>query len=223
MERKKSRNKEIELLLNALENDADLPEEIESVDLTSDVTDFINTFNIFPGENKIMMTSMYRHYKLWSPTPVTYAIFCVVLKKIFQIDEKRDRLIIHIKNDLIDLNNEVIKTKKAKAYLKKTIAFKKHIESFIEEMELVPSKRWVDIDLIYTWYIQWRYNRKNVKLKRKDLKDLLKFYFESKIGKTRGFFKLKGKFNMQKIEQLREKQNDKRNKTIKIKISSIKT
>jgi hypothetical protein len=223
MERRKSQNKEIELLLNALENDADLPEEIESTDLTSDVTDFINAFNIFPGENKIMMTSMYQHYKLWSPTPVTYVIFCVVLKKIFQIDEKRDRLIIHIKNDLIDLNNEVIKTKKAKAYLKKTVSFKKHIESFIEEMELVPSKRWVNIDFVYKWYIQWRYNRKNVKLKRKDLKDLLKFYFESKIGKTRGFFKLKGEFNMHKIEQLREKQTDKRNKTIKIKVPGVKT
>ena len=220
MERQRSQNKDIELLLNALENNAELPSEVESLDLTNDVVDFINVFNIFEGPNRILVSSLYQHYKAWSPTPIEYQSFHIIIKKYFKVDVIKRVLYVHIKNDLIDLNNQVVKSKKEKKHLKKSYLLKKHIELFIKEMEIIPSEKWIDIDKIYEWYIKWRYSRKNLKLKRKDLKDLLRFYFVSRIGKTRGFFKLKGEFNMEKINQLRGIHEEKREQKVKNKVFS---
>lgn len=203
MGRKKSQDKEVELLLSALDHDVDLPEEIETLDITNDVGDFLNFFNIVAGSNKIKTKSLYSHYKDWSPSPASYHTFLKVINKMFLVETTYNKCVLFIRNDMVELNNEIVRNIKARKHLKRSHAYKKHIEKFIEDLDIVPGDKWVDINFIYTWYIKWRYQRKTIKLLRRDLRGLLKFYFESKIGKSRGFFKVKGEFNMERINQLR--------------------
>jgi len=223
MEQNKSRDKQIEKLLSALENENVISEDVESLKQDADVFDFINAFNIKPGQNKIKVSSFYLHYKNWSIDPINKIIFYSIIKKLFNFQIEKDTYIF-IKNDLVDLNNLIVRQKKAKTYLRKTKTLKNHVENFIDEMEIIPSEKWVSLKDVYKWYIKWRYHRKQTKLNPKDLKNLLKFYFESKIGHNKSFFKLKGEFNMEKINQLRGKQNEeKTNQEIKSEISRTKT
>jgi hypothetical protein len=215
MERHKSQDKQIEALLNALEGNELSSEQVESLDSDFDVTEFINALNIQPGKNKMPVPVLYAHYKTWSGEPKGYQIFYRTIKKIFAIERKSDINFILIKNDLVNFNNETIRKKRAKQHLKKSFQFKKHVEDFINEMEIVESDKWMSLHEIYKWYVKWRYKRKTVKVCKMNLSSLLKFYFKSKIGKSRSFFKLKGEFNMEKIEQLRSEQNEKKQETNK--------
>lgn len=210
MERNKSQNKEIELLLEALENSDNNLEETQSLHHDADVVEFINAFNIFPGPNLITITSLFIYYKTWSSLPVPLIKFSMVISRLFDVKEKRGIKKVPIKNNLLELNNEIIKTKKSKQYLKKAYSYKKHVEKFIEELKIEGTDEWVELQTIYKWYIKWRYERKKIKLRPFELKRILSFYFQNKIGKKRAFFKLKGEFNMEKINQLRGDKNEKK-------------
>jgi hypothetical protein len=223
MGRKKSQDEEIELLLSALQEDVDNLEEIETLDLTNDVTDFLNFFNIRPGSNKIRSLSFYEHYKNWSQSPASYVTFSKIISKTLTIEKTYNKNTVFIKNDLIELNNEVVRNARARKHLKRSHSYKKHIEKFIEDMEIVPGDKWVDINVIYKWYISWRYKKKTIRLLRRDLRGLLKFYFESRIGKSRGFFKVKGEFNMEKINQLRGITNEEEKQKSEDQILGAKT
>lgn len=212
MERKKSRNEEIDLLLNALEADNDSLEELENLDLNNDIVDFLNFFNITAGENKIDLKSLYFYYKNWSNEPVTQLKFNMKISKYFTVDKIKEVSCIFIKNDFQKLNNNVAKIKREKNHLKKSFSLKKHLEKFIQEMEIKEHDKWMDLKSLYKWYIKWRYRRKIIKLTISDFRKLMSFYFESKIGGNKGFFKLKGEFNMEKIEQLRIKHGEKEGK-----------
>lgn len=220
MERNKRQNEEIEKLLSALENEENTMEEIQSLESDYDVIDFINAFNIAPGDKSISVASFYRYYKKWSSIPVSFKKFQGIVFRVFQKTILNWSTHILIRNDLIDLNNQIIKTEKAKKHLKKSFFIKKHLEQFINEMDITQSEDWTELQVIYKWYIKWRYRTKKIKLRKEVLKRLLCFYFESKIGTRRAFYKLKGEFNMEKINQLRGEQNEKEIKKSKGEIPS---
>jgi hypothetical protein len=223
MERLKYQNKDIQLLLDALENSDNLIQENESLEGDGDVVEFINTFNIGPGDKKLFLKTLYVYYKNWSHFPISKPQFTKVIRRLFEIKSPTNAEYILIKNDFLELNNEIIRAKKAKKHLRKTFLIKKNIESFIDQMGIKESETWTDVKTIYKWYIKWRYKKKIVKLSVNQFKKLLKFYFQSKIGNNNAFFKLKGEFNMERIDQLRGTQNGKTKQTVKGEIPSIKT
>lgn len=209
MERKKSRDDEINALLSALESDNDSLEELQNLDLSSDVADFLNFFNIVPGNNTISIHSLYFYYKKWSADSITQAKFNLEIQRYFPTAVVKKLKCISIKNDFLELNNEIAKVNKAKKHLKRSFYLKTHLEKFIEDLDIKEDDNWVQLKEVYKWYIKWRYKRKILKLTVGDFKKLLSFYFESKVSGSKGYFKLKGEFNMEKIKQLREKQYEK--------------
>lgn len=217
MERNKSQDKQIDILLSALQEEAAVIQEIESLEIDFDIVDFLNAFNISEGDNRLEIGVLYFYYKKWSDFPVKYSKFRGIIKRFLSIYRASGKSYVHIKNDFVNLNNEIVRTKRSKTHLKRALSFKKHILLFIEEMSIVESDEWVKDDLVYKWYKSWRYKRKNIKLTRAQLRNILKFYFQAKVGKTNGFFKLKGEFNMEKIRQLRGTQDEEEtNKKVKV-------
>lgn len=211
MERNKSQDKEIDILLSALDNEDEVDHEIESLQ-KNDVMDFINFFNIKPGENELSLFSLYEHYKNWSNDIVKIVVFNREVRKVFQTKKINNVDRVLIKNDLVELNNNITRIARAKEHLKKSQSYKKQIERFIQEMQVNPDDKWVNLNEIYKWYTRWRQNKTRLKINKHNFSALLRFYFESKTSKNRAFFKLKGEFNMEKIKQLRGIKNEEKEK-----------
>lgn len=202
MQEKKWQNKDVDLLIEALEKEDFSNESLLTLDLNQDVVDFLNANNLKEGEHRIRLYALYNHYRTWSNKPLNLKEFSRIISRYFCFDDRRGEF-IKINIPINDVNKAVIKKKQASSHLKKGRSYIRHIKDFIKEMEIKESDNWVDYETVYKWYIRWRYQRKFLKLSKPVFKNVIKFHFEHKQGKQKLFLKLNGNFTKEKIMQLR--------------------
>lgn len=222
MQEKKWQNKEVDLLIEALEKEDFSNESLLTLDLNQDVVDFLNTYKIQPGENRIRVYALYNHYRTWSNKPLNLKEFGRIISRYFSFEDTRGDF-IKINVLIKDINQAVVKKRQAARHLKKGKSYLRHIKEFIVEMEVQEADEWVNYEVVYKWYIRWRYQRKGIKLSKAVFKNVIKFHFENKEGKQKMFLKLKGNFTKEKIMQLRGNNAKEEQQTSENKELSTKT
>jgi len=142
------------------------PEDIEKRTApTSPVLSFLQAFKISPGEQLIKDTVLYRLFKLWQPDSLIESRNFKRQISQYLPRPRETSPFYSINSNTIQINEELVKLVEKKTETKtKSKHYSKHFLKFLSETGLTEGKIYVENDILYYVYNNWR-DTKNTKTK----------------------------------------------------------
>lgn len=194
------------------------------IDTSNKFISFLYTFGIEPGNYPVKSSLIHDLFKLYFKSRVSERIFINNITKYIPQDSN-NCLLINI-NTFTILSKYYTLINETTVDVTKSFVFKKHFENYLTKFGLKSGETFIEAPVLFEFYLKWC---KEIKRTRKfsytSFINLLKIYFnKSKIIKDHvdlfGIDKNLLKITLEDIERTRKETNVKRNKKIKIKISS---
>lgn len=148
----------------------------------NDVLPFITHFNIQQGTNPVDKRLLYDLYREWSKNPVIRTIFTLEIGKYLYSFYRANKQYFLINLQTIKVSTLIFDyIKNRKIDKRKSPAWKKHFEDFLNYYNLKPGKFWIENYILYHLYDKWIYNNRRRRLLGEvQFLNLAKLVFESR-------------------------------------------
>lgn len=150
----------------------------------NDVLDFISTYKLKQGPEKIRRNILYDLYKCWSKNPINKQTFALEIGRLFETDEKYLNLNIPSANLLRKLYD--FKKPQIKIVSKK---WKQHFENYLNYYQITSGTFFVKTEVLYNLYDKWTYNNNNKNpLGIDQFRSFCNLYFKKKVARHYHWF-----------------------------------
>lgn len=171
-------NLTLEELLNTIEKSEDK----NVVGVSDDVFSFISHFNVLPGNNKVLISTLYKLYKNWSSEPITKHTFVYRMSRHFITQRYSNKHYYLLNLDSLKVEYKILELLTNKKINKKNSpVVRKHFEEYLTFYNITKGNKWIEGYILAHLYDKWCYN-KNIKRKLTDINfiNFCKLYFEHK-------------------------------------------
>ena len=168
----------LEELLKTIEESQD--ESI--VGVSDDVFIFISTFNILPGNNRILKRTMYALYRSWSKTPSSKQGFGRRMCEHFESTYSQGKEYYKINIDSFTVKKETLQLIESKKKERVKYPFwQNHFQSYLLFFGIKKGNVWIDSFVLYHIYQKWCYdNNRKTTLSKHEFHKFCKLYFKIK-------------------------------------------
>ena len=129
-------------------NEEPLKDEIVPIDHGNDVLQFITTFNLQPGTERIKRHTLYLIYKVWSKAALKKSTLLFELDKYFE----KNNEVYFINTNAIKLTHEAYKYFNNSNVRLKSKHWATHYENFLKFHSLSKGNFWIHEDILYFIY-----------------------------------------------------------------------
>lgn len=201
---------------------------------SDDVFSFISTFNISPGSELVLKSSLYQLYCKWSKEPVSKTVFGLKANKHFLSQQNGPKTYYKLNVNSLSIEREtLIYIEKRKVDRTKSPSWQKHFNDYLKFHDIKRGKTWVQSFVLFHFYDKWCYkNKRKCMLSEITFFNFCKLYFDYKRNSISRmmWFGINEEFvnqflspqKLSHLQQAREKKYVKKQKS-KNKIPSIKT
>lgn len=156
---------------------------INPTQLQDNISLFVSTFGLEPGELEIPNKLLYSLYKHWTKDVLPPNTFYKKLTQLLPNKRMAGPNTWYLLNqNTIKLNEELYKLVKDKTIVKeKSSYYKKHFDNFLKKCNIEAGTDWVSYTEIYNTYLSWtKSNYKQNPLGKKNFKSFCKLYFKTR-------------------------------------------
>lgn len=146
---------------------------------SSDLLEFLTTFNIEPGIIRVERKILYRLYKQYSNKPLSDAAFYRRLANYIKMEKN----FFYVNQKQVDISERVLNLlKPAHREQTRVVPLQMHFQNFIKKFNLKAGKKpntiWVSAKTLYDLYDEWTYGiRKKTPLNYRQFTKFCTIYF----------------------------------------------
>lgn len=166
-----------ETLLSQL-NESDVTNESNVPSAPDNMLDFVSFYNLKPGTNVVKGSLLYKLYTAWNKSEKLNKREFMNRLTVYLERSKSGHVLINIDNvALTNKAKEVFFKTKHTIYLN-TPRFKKNIERWMKELDIIPGDYAVDGTVLHYIYRDWSINNRLTAISVTDFNQILTYYFK---------------------------------------------
>lgn len=145
-------------LLKQLEDAPEATSVEESHEFDDQVVQFIQKYNIKPGNNYYRTFFLYRLFKLTYPDSMNCNKFTIAMCRFFQtVQTKNNQTVFLLDKSLFELSAEMDKLIRAnKTKPQRSPTYVKYYEEYLKRYSLAPGTTWTCINVLYDMWKEFR-------------------------------------------------------------------